>query len=193
MATNVDGKKISALTAASSVSASDQIIIETSAGTRRVRADALAALIASSGMRKVDFTFDSKLIRSGGKLYKQGNHVHGTLFAAASSNPTTLKVTSDMGVIGLTMASNPIYFGAIAAVPENLFNLSNATSESPAYALVGTSAVRVVASSDGVITSTAGPCVARYDGAETTIFSYKGVSNAVKSFNTSAIIDYLTD
>lgn len=186
MATNVDGKKISALTAASSVSASDQIIVETSAGTRKVRADVLAAFVAAAGMTEVAVTFNSKMTRYGGRLYKQGNHVHGTLYGGTSSNPTALTITASAVVDGLTLNKSNIYFCELATVSGNLFNL--ATS---AYALVGVSPVRTTISSS--TTTTSGPCIATYNGTDTIIYAYKGTTGTVTGYYADVVIDYLTD
>ena len=72
---------------------------------------------------EIAVTFNSKTSRYGGHLYKQGKHITGTLYAAASSNLTALTITKSTVVDGLSIAGASIYFCEVASVSGNPFNL----------------------------------------------------------------------
>ena len=134
---------------------------------------------------EIAVTFNSKTSRYGGHLYKQGKHITGTLYAAASGNLTALTITKNTAVDGLSIAEASIYFCDVATVSGNPFNLAASK-----YTMVGISPVRTTTSSG--TTTTSGPCLAFYDGSNTVIYAYKGTTGTMTNYFSDMVIDYVT-
>ena len=190
MAINVDGKKISALTAVSSVSASDQIIIETSAGTRKVSADVLAAFAAEEEAPQGTIGFNAKAKRHAHNIVVGPNgNVHGYIYAYFGSNMTATVVdTAKESISGYTSTDNPkLYPVELMTIPGNLFEL-----DTPEYRVVGTCSTSRTMDDANWIASY-GPAFAKYDGSNTILYGWKGTSSTVKKLNIVVYIDYVPD
>ena len=191
MATNVDGKKIGALTAASSVSASDQIILETSAGTRKVRADTLAAAFAAEEEApQGTIGFNAKATRHAHNIVVGPNgNVHGYIYAYFGSNMTATVVDTAKALLsGYTSTDNPkLYLVDLMTIPGNLFDID--TTE---YKVVGTCATSRTMDDSNWLPSY-GPAFAGYDGSNTSLYGWKGTSATVKKLNNVGNIEYIPE
>ena len=140
----------------------------------------------------IELNFIDAYTRNGGRLYRDVTwdhttftRIHGTIFGASSTNITSLTVTPETSVDGLTINENNIYFVELARVFEDIFDVGMSDDK---YYLVGVSSVRTTTSSG--TTTTVGPCIAKYDGEKTIIYSYKGTTGTITGYYASAVIDY---
>ena len=151
--------------------------------------------------------WDEKIVRHGGKIYKQGTHIFGTITSFATSNPTTisLEYRGNNQITGWEAESNSsksdkTYFFLVGTIRGDLFELekrdiivNSNNSTLTSYLAVGTCFVRSVTSSG--TSPQAGSCIVTYDDIrdKTYIYSYKGGSTAWTSGGASIVIDYVID
>ena len=140
----------------------------------------------------IELNFIDAYKRNGGRLYRDVTwdhttftRIHGTIYGASSTNITALTVTPETNVDGLTINENNIYFVELARVFEDVFDVGMSDDN---YYMVGVSSVRTTNSSG--TTTTVGPCIAKYDGEKTIIYSYKGTTGAITGYYASVVIDY---
>lgn len=190
MATNVDGKKISALTESQTVSDTDQIVIETKSGTRRVSAGVIADFTQNEKSPEGTIGFNTKAKRyAHNVVIGQNGSVKGYIYAYFGSNMTATTVdTATTVVTGYVEIDNPkLYLVELMTIPGNLFNLDSAE-----YKVIGTcSASRTT--DDSTWIPSFGPALAGYDGAQTIIYGWKGTSSSLKKLNNVVNIYYVPE